>query len=227
MRLVLVVTFALLVALGPAAGLGAASSRTFAFTDNTVQIGGTTYYTLEDAPHGNPIVLPPNATVTWVSATPLAAAVGFGPSDAFSPSLSLALAHGLINVKWGYVTADGTFHPLHVSPNVPVLPTSRSVAGQNVPAPGLGTPKSTVVNAGIAQTRLTGFAGTIPQGAYPALQLESNAVNALLPGPSVLGSDQASTATVPLPELPAGALVALGAAVVGAVAVVRSRKGWM
>lgn len=220
--------FAVILALAMLAPVGAAASdRTFEFTatPNTGALAGT--FSLVDADQGNgdPVTLPANVGVVWASPTKLAAPVHF-VDGAFSVDLYLTNAKGTVRAIWGYMEleADNQYHfvPLKASDARNVNAMGRSVAA------GLGIPvTSSSLDVGHASVPITGVEGVFPAGTYPAVTITSSNNNALYTHPTTLGASGSSTATVPLPELPAVILMALGVGAIGAVALVRRQKGWI
>jgi hypothetical protein len=223
------ITFALLASLAPFAN-AAPAEKSFEFTSGLNQglpFAGTFALVAPGGASGTPVSLPANVPQTWVYATPLGANASFqGGSFAFD--LYLTNPVGSVRVAFGDYEQDAVTHvwhfrPLKVSAPANVNAYQRSlVAGQGLPVlPGV--PQSAYV--GHATATITGVNGVLPKNSYPAIQVTSTNNNALYMQSGALGATSNSNVTIPMPELPALALLGVGALVVGSVVVLRTRKG--
>lgn len=210
------------------AGLAqAADQRNYEFsgTPNTVaHLEGTSM--LVGVGEGNGVIaLPANQKVTWVAPVELAAAAPFADGD-FGAQLFLSNPTGSVTVLWGYWVPNvgptgGHFEPLKSgSANVQRVP--RAIIPGTLSLPTTGT------QADIGRVIVTqsGVSSEIPAHTYPAIQLLSTAANSLYTQPSNFQASASSSATIPMPELPAIALLGLGVAVVAGTVIYRRRQGW-
>jgi hypothetical protein len=225
----LAIVFAALLLAGLVPNAGAVgSSRTYAFTGtpNGGPLAGTFSLVAQGDGGGNAVTLAANQPVTWVSPTVQSTSALFH-DGVFSFDFYLANPIGTIRVVWGdYETSCATcsdwhFRPLQASPAVNVNAVPRNV----VPGVPVLSPVPSV-NIGHATFSTPNVNGQITKGSFPAVRVISSNNNALYTHAAFLGASAESTATFPLPELPAIALISLGGIVVGGVAFARSRKGW-
>ncbi|MEA3200769.1 MAG: hypothetical protein QOE90_2197 [Thermoplasmata archaeon] len=207
------------------------AEKLYGFTDapNAGVLGST--LALAQAGAGSPVALAPNVATTWAYPTALATAAAFhGGSFAFD--LYLTSPSGSVKAIWGYMALgldhQEHFTPLKASNAVNVARVPRAVVANVGHALGAPLPPTgTSVDIGHATVTLSGIDGEIPRGAYPAIQIIASNSNGLYPTQTTLGATADSTATIPMPELPALVLLGLGATALGAVVLVRTRKGWM
>ncbi|GEM_PF-4868842 len=224
--LVLAITLALLAGFAPSAA--AASQKSYAFTPTVnaaAPIGGTLALANAATAGSGAVNLPANGAVTWVYPTPLATGVAF-TNGAFAFDLYFANHVGSVKVVFGDYEQDPVTHVWHFRALKASQPTTVAAASRNLVG-GQTLPRTgTSLDIGRATATISGVNGAFPRGSYPAIQVISSNSNGLFTSAGTLGATSASSATVPLPELPALALLGLGALVVGGVVVVRSKKGW-
>lgn len=217
MRAPLLVTIlALLLA---ASSAHAATGRAWSFTSVANVESGVagTFSLAQDATGGDPVDLPAGAPVTWADPHALAAPAPFSSGD-FTYDLRLARPAGSVTLEFGYLR-DGVFSVLATS-TAAVQRDARTV----VPDPVTGVPLP--LDVGRAQGVVEDVSASYPAGSYPAVRVVSDQGNALYTQGTLLGAEDGSAASVPLPELSSGVLFVLGAAAVLGVAGVRARKAW-
>ena len=205
-----------LVALLLAPGAHAETSRSWGLTSLSNEATGT-FVLSADTRGGDNVDLPADAPVTWADPNALLAAAPFTDGD-FAFDLHLSRAVGSLTVRFGFFK-DGAFTELASSGPVAVQPATRTVLDP------VGT-TGTVLDVGQAVGTIEGVDAVYPAGSHPAIQIESTDPNSLYTADTLLGAQSQSSASVPLPELPAAALFAVGAAAVVGLAAFRARKGW-
>lgn len=228
----LLILVAALLAAATALPTSSAATRDWTFTDfpNEGPLAGT-FAIGETTGSNGQVSLPALERVVWADPTFVAAAADVSGGEV---ALDLAFAKALRNtedaatilVEYGYVDATG-FHAID-SWDITLTQQTRNLAVGDVdPSMLADEAPGTLLEIGHYQGTLVIDAAdaVIPKDSHPAIGLTSNEDNTLYTEPSFMGSSTQSTATVPLPELPAIALLAIGAALVGGVALVhRGRR---
>ena len=187
----------------------------FSGTPNTTPAGT---FLFNDNGGGSDVALPNGTPVIWAIPTALAGPAQF-TNHPFSANIYLhAFTTGTIKFDLGYVDAHGAWHTLATG-TAPVIRSNRTVLPPTVTLPVTKTP----ADIGAAHLSITA-SGAYPAGVFRAIRLTSSADNVVYTGVSILNSPHLSTATIPLPELPAIALFGMGGLVVAGVVFARRTK---
>lgn len=192
-----------------------ASSRSFYFgpAPNAAPLDST-FQLVNVEPDAGEVDLPANERVLWVEPGALGAPAAV-QNGAMSFDLYFTEFGGELTIEYGHATPAGVFTAIG-SGAFDVEPTPRNLVNGVLP-PGLPA------DIGHVEGQVTGITGSLPQGNHIAIRLTSDADNTLHTAVSSLGASSASTATVPLPELPALVLTAMGLALVAGVVMIRRR----
>jgi len=212
--IVLALTTALLVA-APLAQ--AATTRSYVLSGEPNVTPAGTFELKESDPSGDTIGLSANVPRIWATRTALLASAPLQNAE-LEYEIFFESTDGHVTITYGHVNAAGIFTKLKDAYRT-VDKAPRSTTGTLA-----GIVNGTLTEVGYVKGKLTGITGTIPAGSYPAISLATNQDNSVFVTPSLLTSSQASTATVPLPELPTVALMGLGLLAVGGVAMMNTRK---
>lgn len=187
----------------------------FSGTPNSLPAGT---FLFNDNGGGSDVALPANVPVTWAIPTALSGPAHF-TNHPFAANIYLhAFTTSTIKFELGYVDSAGAWHTL-ASGTAPVVRSNRTVLPPTVTLPVTKTP----ADIGAAHLSITAD-GAYPTGAYRAIRLTSSVDNVVYTGVSILNSPHLSTATIPLPELPAIALFGMGGLVVAGVVFARRSK---
>lgn len=152
--------------------------------------------------------------VVWAAASPLSAPAVV--DSVFEYDFYFSKHGQMLVVEYGRLVGD-QFEAFG-SDQVQTVPVSRSAVPDEL------LPNLIAIRIGQAAGSFP-VEGEFDDGDVPAIRLTSeDGDNSLFTEPSLLGASQQSSATVPLPELPAIVLTGLGLATVGAVALVRARR---
>lgn len=224
--LVLVALVSILALAAPAQAT--ATGKDYGFSNLPSAIVPTAHQLVDpDTPGGDvaPIAMSANTPLLFVQDTPLATGAHFTGGD-FRFDGYFSSATGAISVAWGYLDpVTHAFRPLAAGSVANANCNVRSEGRSTLPGTVTARIPSTVdpVDVGHAVCVKTGLDGVIPKNAYPAIQITSTNDNGFFPTANVLGANTNAAASIPLPELPAIALLSLGALVVGGVFYVRRR----
>lgn len=212
-RLRLLVPLAIIVVASLAPASAAADGKVWVFSEQTHSAIADALALKESYETTATVLLESGKNVTWAGNELFAPVSVTGGT--FTSDLYFTTYGGFVTVEYGHMWTDKTFEKLGVA-RVPIASETRLVE-----------PLKTPVDIGHAHAEFA-VHGTTPIGAYPAIRVTLDGVpqRTMYLDDSVAGAATQSSATVPLPELPALVLLGVGLLTVGGVAVLRTRSRW-
>jgi hypothetical protein len=194
----------------------AANEESVAFSGNPNSVPSGTFL-LNGTGGGSDVALPANSPVTWAIPTELGAAAHFVNLPFTADVYLHAFTTSTIKFELGYIDGSG-FHAIATG-TAPVLRSNRTVIPASITLPVTKTP----ADIGVSHLTIT-TSGVYGSHSYRAIRLTSSADNSVYTSASLLNSPHLSTATIPLPELPAALLFGMGGLLVAGVVFTRRTK---
>jgi hypothetical protein len=207
----------------PAVSAASTTNVTWDFTSAKAPAGVPGNYQLSSSPHAGNGVNVTGFVVYWTLPTALRAS-GSLTAGTFTANLAFQDFGGNAYVFLGYFLG-GTFHQL-ASGSAPIQ--QAAIVGLTNPigpvgsSPALYVPLHVIASGSASVAVQISQRATIPQGAYWAIGVSSDHPNYLEVQSALIGSQSGSSATVPMPELPAAVLIPIG--LVGLVGVAKLRR---
>lgn len=191
----------------------AAADKSYSFTaTRSLAVPGTLVLVEGDAPSGLRVPLPGSVATTWATNAPLNVSAPIHDGTVSFEGYFENVTSKPVTVQWGSVDGTGAFTQL-ASASCTMVSEGRTLVRTGVQIPTTGT----ALDVGHLLCVQRHVNGTLAAG-HPAVRVTVPEANTLFPVANGFTAASNSSATIPLPELPALVLLGLGVAVVGAVA---------